>query len=281
MTDYSQIWLIFLATAVLVYAATVYLRSDYSTWESMLYLPAYLLTRLLWRVHFTNQAPLEMRAGAILAANHRSSIDPMFVQLAARRRVHWMVAKEYCQNFAFGPILRALQVIPTNRTGTDINSTKIAMRYASQNRLVGMFPEGRINTTRQPLLPVRAGAAMVAVKAGVPIIPIYIQGSPYLERFSVISPFLLPARVRVTFGKPIYPETECKQVNSREVESEAAVLGLEQAKDNSHVGNNRASDLISRWAAAIAELAGSPGFEAQVGSSAKRRNMQRQLKGTD
>ena len=57
-----------------------------------------------------------------------------------------------------------------------------------------MFPEGRINTTRDPLLSVRAGAAMVATKARVPIIPIYIGNSPYFDPLGVTSPFLIATR---------------------------------------------------------------------------------------
>lgn len=276
MGNYSQLWLALLVVVALIYGLWLYFRSQYSTWESLLYLPAYLLTRLLWRVHFTNQAPEQIRGGAVLAANHRSSIDPMFIQLAAGRRVHWMVAKEYCQNLAFGPILRALQVIPTNRTGTDINSTKIALKYAGQNSLVGMFPEGRINITAKPLLPVRAGAAMVAVKAGVPIIPIYIQGSPYLERFSVISPFLMPARVSVTFGKPIFPNPPSTPTQAVEPPSETESVDSELAdfegrRDNRRSVQNQAAELIGAWARAMVDLAGAPEFDVPVGSPSKRR----------
>jgi 1-acyl-sn-glycerol-3-phosphate acyltransferase len=276
MGNFSQLWLALLVVVALIYGLWLYFRSEYSTWESLLYLPAYLLTRLLWRVHFTNQAPQQIRGGAVLAANHRSSIDPMFIQLAAGRRVHWMVAKEYCQNLAFGPILRALQVIPTNRTGTDINSTKIALKYAGQNSLVGMFPEGRINITAKPLLPVRAGAAMVAVKAGVPIIPIYIQGSPYLERFSVISPFLMPARVSVTFGKPIFPNPPSTPTQAVEPPSEiesvdTGLADFEGRRDNSRSVQYQAAELIGAWARAMVDLAGAPEFDVPVGSPSKRR----------
>ena len=158
----------------------------HSLWETLLYLAAYLLARLLWRVHFSNQPPQELQRGAVLAANHHSSIDPMFIQLAARRRVHWFVAKEYCQHPILGLLLKPLQVIPTNRSGMDLKATKVAIDYARQGRLVGIFPEGKINVTNDLLLPIRAGAAMVAVKSGAPIVPLYIQGSPY--RGSVLNP---------------------------------------------------------------------------------------------
>jgi 1-acyl-sn-glycerol-3-phosphate acyltransferase len=64
-----------------------------------------------------------------------------------------------------------------------------------------MFPEGRINTTDEFMLPGRPGAAMVALRARVPIIPCYIEGAPYGK--GALSPFLMPAIVRLTVGEPI------------------------------------------------------------------------------
>ncbi|MEM7476602.1 MAG: lysophospholipid acyltransferase family protein, partial [Planctomycetota bacterium] len=194
-------WLAILILGILWYLISLWRSSEYSAWENFLYAPTFLMGRLLWRVQFTNEAPEELQAGGLLVANHRSSVDPFFVQLAARRRVHWMVAKEYCNHFLFGPILKLCQVIPTNRSGVDTASTKLAIRMTSEGRLVGMFPEGKLNKSKAPLLPVRSGAAVVATQAGVPIIPLYIEGSPY--RRTVWSPIFMAARVRITFGTPI------------------------------------------------------------------------------
>ncbi len=64
------------------------------------------------------------------------------MQLAARRRVHWMVAREYCEHPVFGLILGAAQVIPTNRSGMDTAATKAAIRLTKAGRLVACFPRG-------------------------------------------------------------------------------------------------------------------------------------------
>lgn len=230
---------------MLAYGLWLFARSDYSAWETVLYLPVYTMGRLLWRVSFTNLPPPELSGGAILAANHRSSVDPFFVQLAARRRVHWLVAKEYCQHVIFGKVLRPLQVIPTNRSGLDLNATKLAIEIARQGRLVGMFPEGRINTTTQPLLAIRAGAAMVAVKTGVPVIPLYIEGSPY--RRVVWSPLLMPARVRITFGKPIVAVTSLK------LNEQGDEKGRRSPTESTH---QQAQTLIEQWGQQVVEMSG-------------------------
>lgn len=252
--SWAGAWLSLLFVATLIYSLQLARTSDYDWWESCLYLPTYLFGRLLWRVHFLNQPPEELKKGAVLAANHRSSVDPFFVQLAARRRVHWMVAKEFCQHFAFGPLLRALQVIPTNRSGMDTASTKTALRLTQAGKLVGMFPEGKINQTSVPLLPLRGGAAMVAIHSGVPLIPLRIEGSPWGR--SVWSPIFIPARVTITFGQPIWPEQ------------------FEHDQNPNNQGDTLAASdaLIVQWGEQIMALAGRAGEPVQLASKRKQRN---------
>ncbi len=202
----------------------------------------------MWRVQFQNTAPAELQAGAILAANHRSSVDPFFVQLAAGRRVHWMVAKEYCQHPLFGRVLSPLQVIPTNRSGMDTAATKVAMRLTANGRLVGMFPEGRINRSPELLLPVRSGAAVVANRARVPMIPLLIQASPM--RDAVWSPLFMPANVKITFGKPIQLPT----------------LATHDATDDD-AGLNPCDQAMLDWGRQLAAMAGQPSFEVRLASA--------------
>ncbi|MCA9154752.1 MAG: 1-acyl-sn-glycerol-3-phosphate acyltransferase [Planctomycetales bacterium] len=178
-------------------------RSSFTFTQAILMGLAILLTRLLWRATIPRRLPLDGRQGAIVIANHRSSIDPFFLQVIVDRPMHWMVAKEYCEHWAFAWFLRNCEVIPVSRGGVDTAATKQAIRYALDGELLGMLPEGRINVTDQFLLPARPGAAMVAIRAGVPIVPCYIDGAPY--NGSAASPIFMRARVRVQFGRPIYP----------------------------------------------------------------------------
>lgn len=255
----AVVWLSGLMVVCVVYFVRQIRKSDYSLWESCLYLPTYLMGRLLWRVHFKNEPPKELRSGAILVANHRSSVDPFFVQLAARRRVHWMVANEYFRHFLFGPILRAVQAIPTNRSGMDTAATKQAMRITKAGRLVGMFPEGRLNHTRLPLVSVRSGAAVIATRSAVPIIPLLIEGSPY--RKTVWSPVFMPAHVAITFGTPIYPASHSPPAADQATGSEE---DPERLSDSDW--------LIVQWGRQVVTLAGCPDFPVELASKRKRRN---------
>jgi 1-acyl-sn-glycerol-3-phosphate acyltransferase len=138
----------------------------------------------------------------VIVANHRSSVDPFFIQLAAGRKVHWMVAAEYFAWPVAGRFLRKTGAIPTRRGGADTGAIRAAIRHAQNGELVGMFPEGRINLTEEFLLPVRPGAALVALRARTPMLPCYIEGAPY-DGQKAWSPFFMRARVKVRFGTPI------------------------------------------------------------------------------
>ena len=177
-------------------------KSDYSYWERVLYGPFYTLARLLWRVriHQGKKVVDYTSGGAVVIANHRCSLDPFFVQLAAGRRVHWMVAAEYFKHPLFGAVLKILQAIPTNRSGSDGAATRMAVKLAGEGRLIGMFPEGRLNKTCQPLITMRAGALLVSRKAEAAIVPMWIRGAPIGA--DVWNPLLMPAAVTIRVGQP-------------------------------------------------------------------------------
>ncbi len=160
-----------------------------------------LLNRLRWHTKVNRPMALSSGQGAVICANHRSGFDSMFVQVAAPRLVHWMVAKEYCTSRSLGWFFRILQSIPTGRGGIDTAAVKQAIRLAESGKLVGMMPEGRVNETAELLLPGRPGAALVALRARVPIVPCYIEGSPYNGK--TVGPLFMRARVKVTVGDPI------------------------------------------------------------------------------
>ncbi len=200
----AQIALFFLAfLAVIVVGGVVlhFVRSPYSFSLTFLYLINTVLTRLLWRSEKVGEFELPEDSGAVVVCNHRASVDPFFLQPFTPRMVHWMVAGEFFTVPVYGWMLRTLEAIGTRRGGVDTASTRAAIRYAENGEVVGVLPEGRINMTDQFLLPVRPGAIMIALRARVPIIPCYLEGVPFNK--TAFSPLLMPAKVKVHFGKPI------------------------------------------------------------------------------
>lgn len=209
----ALVFLISCGTTLGFVAAWMLLRSGrYSLWERCLYLPVYVVARILWRVHIEwpgkdrdsdrNDLLLtdRIKGGAVLVSNHCSSMDPMFVQLCAGRRVHWMVTSLYFNKPVIGSLLRSFEAIPTHRSGVDTASTKRAIALAKEGEFVGIFPEGRINRTGRPLMTIRPGAALIALRANVPIVPIWVEGAPIGP--SIFSALFRAANIRVLVDKP-------------------------------------------------------------------------------
>ena len=238
----------FLAVAFLIAVGLAWLgwlwairrRTRYTTPQLPLYVLNYLLGRMLWRTEIRGEFPIPPGKGAVIVCNHTGPIDPGFIGLTTLSPVHWMVAREYCERGLAGFGLRILQAIPTNRGGVDTRSTKLAIKYAQEGELVGMFPEGRINETNRLMLPGRPGAALVALRARVPIVPCYLTGSP--NDGTTLGFLFTPARTRLTIGKII----DLTDYYDREPTKE--LLG----------------ELTIRIMKEIALLAGRPDFEPQL-----------------
>lgn len=228
------------AIGLVVWRSVLLIRRGLRPVQVFLYAINYMLTRHQWRAKIRGELTIPLGEGGIIIANHRSSIDPFFTVLAMRRVIHWMVAREYCEHWAFRWFLRNCEVIPVGRSGVDTAATKMAIRLAAEGELVGIFPEGRINTTDEILLPGRPGAVLIALKARVPIVPCYIEGSPY--KGTAASPLLMRAHAVLTIGEPIDLSPYYGQEDDR------AVL----------------ETLTKRVLAAIAELAGQSDFQPQL-----------------
>jgi 1-acyl-sn-glycerol-3-phosphate acyltransferase len=199
------------ALAILVWVIVAIKRQPYSSVESLLLFVNLIFTKLLWRASVPRALPIGLDEGAVIVANHCSSVDPFFIQLAAGRKTHWMVTRESYDSPVSGWLMKITGSIPVSRRGVDTAATKQAIRISNSGNLVGIFPEGRINQSDDFMLKVRPGAAMIALKADVPLLPCYIEGAPY--RGSLFSPFVTPAKVRVYFGPPI-DVSEFRRLNS-------------------------------------------------------------------
>lgn len=229
-----------LAFGVAGWLVVVYRRTQYTLAQAPIYLLNQVMSRVLWRTTILGKLAIGPQEGAVIVCNHRGPIDPAFIGLLTQRSVHWMVAEEYCRSGLMAASLRILQVIPARRAGVDTAATKLAIRYAQQGDLVGMFPEGRINNSGDLMLPGRPGAVVVALKAKVRVVPCYLSGTP--NDGTPFGFFFIPARVRLVVGEPVDLSPWYSRAGEKEVQAELT------------------RDLLRR----IAVLAGRPDFQPQL-----------------
>src|SRR5215207_11326393 len=115
--------------------------------------------------------------GAIICSNHVSFFDFTFLGLGAlpqHRLVRFMAKASVFDHWFAGPLMRAMQHIPVDRkAGTA--AFEAAVRALKDGEVVGVFPEATISTSFT-VKDLKAGAARMAVQAGVPIIPAAVWG---------------------------------------------------------------------------------------------------------
>ena len=156
---------------------------------------------------------------ALLVCNHISALDPLILQSACPRLIRWMMAREYYDQPALRWFLRALEAIPVERGGRDLSATRRAIRALQAGHIVGIFPEGRIETTRQ-IEPFQTGVALVAIKTRVPVYPAYIDGS--MRGQGMLEAFIYPQQACVRFGPPVLFDRS--DTSDRTVEAATAAI---------------------------------------------------------
>lgn len=117
-------------------------------------------------------------SSCIFMSNHQSNFDILSLIAKLPRRIYWIAKKELFEIPVFGTSMRRAGYIPLDRLNgrNALKSMEMAAEIIRKGKCVVMFPEGTRSTDRR-LLPFKRGGFMLAVRAGVPVVPITINGS--------------------------------------------------------------------------------------------------------
>jgi 1-acyl-sn-glycerol-3-phosphate acyltransferase len=136
----------------------------------------------------------------LLAPTHRSILDTPIASGVTHRRMRFMGADKYWKNKAFGRLLTSLGGFPVTRGTADREALKRCIAVLEGGEPLVLFPEGerKAGPIVQPLFD---GATYIAVKAGVPIVPVGIGGSE--RAMPKGAKYIRPSKLHVVVGKPI------------------------------------------------------------------------------
>jgi len=163
----------------------------------------WLLSKVWFRFSVSGRENLPRSGAYIIAPVHRSNIDTPLSAFVTSRRVRFMGKDSLWKNKYAGAFLSLLGGFPVTRGAADFEALKRCVQVLDAGEPLVMFPEG----TRQSgprLHPLFEGPAYVALKRGVPIVPVGIGGSERVMRKG--SKMIWPHKCHVSIGAPIQVE---------------------------------------------------------------------------
>ena len=162
----------------------------------------WLVAKLLWRISFEGLENVPRTGPFVLAPVHRSFVDFGLVSAVTRRRMGYMGKESLWKSKAFGAFITMLGAYPVNRGAPDREALRRTLNILEKGEPLVLFPEG----TRRagPVVEhLHEGAAFVASRAGVPLVPVGIGGSEQALPKGKRLP--RPVKIHVIVGEPIVP----------------------------------------------------------------------------
>lgn len=158
---------------------------------------AYVLCKVLFRLKAIHAERVPVSGPAILASNHCSYADPVFIGIAAVRELHFLAKREAFGWVFFGRLIRWLNAHPVTRDGADFRALSAVEGVLGRGGAVLMFPEGT-RSRAGTLGKARPGIGLVASRSRAVIVPVHVSGTARVFRS------LVPGRgVVVRFGEPL------------------------------------------------------------------------------
>jgi 1-acyl-sn-glycerol-3-phosphate acyltransferase len=161
----------------------------------------------------------------VVVSNHASNFDPLIVSNCVCRPVAYMAKEELFRIPILKQAIQLYGAYPVNRGSGDRAAMRAALKCLDEGWAVGIFlqgtrtPDGRITDPKK-------GAALIAAKAKVPLLPVSLWGTQAIEQKGGVTPRPVPVTVRI--GKVIEPpsSTDKQELEAVTMECAAAINAL-------------------------------------------------------
>ena len=171
---------------------------------------------IVFRIKKVGEENVPKEGAYVMCANHMSNWDAPILVSSTKRKMYVMAKAELFKNKFIKWLAKKVLVFPVKRGQRDIESLKFSLKVLKEGEILMLFPEG----TRKGMeknVKTQNGAAFMALRAGVPIIPVGIKGN--------MKPF---TKVTINYGKPL----EFKEYYSNKPEKEVLDRVSKEIMDN-------------------------------------------------
>jgi 1-acyl-sn-glycerol-3-phosphate acyltransferase len=151
-----------------------------------------------------------------MLSSHQSHLDPLLLGLATDRRLSSLARSSLYKFKPFGFVITALDAVPIDREASTLTAMKAVIRRLQGGAAVAMYPEGT-RTRDGRLGEFKSGFALLARRAGVPIVPVAIVGA--FECWPRTRLLPRPGRIRLEFGRVLTAD-EVSRMDERELFTE-------------------------------------------------------------
>ncbi len=163
-----------------------------------------IFLKLVRRLKTYGDPRLQDGQGVLVVSNHISYWDPVVIGCILNRKIHYMAKAELFNIPVLGALITNFGTFPVQREGINPSSIRRALELFNSGEVVGIFPEGTRSKTSEMLNP-HLGAAMLALKGGVPLLPIALSGTKGYW-----------GQIKVNVGRPMNLTTPKRQKVTRE-----------------------------------------------------------------
>jgi len=164
---------------------------------------AWIILKIFWQMKVEGFENIPKKGAVIIASNHVSYLDPAVLVASLNRKIYFIAKKEVFKNTFVSFILKNLNAFSVDRENVDILAFKKAINILREEKVLGTFPEGTRSSNGE-LQELKLGAIKIAVKTGVPILPVGIIGTYKIYPRGIKFPILFKHKIIVKYGAPQY-----------------------------------------------------------------------------
>lgn len=224
------------------------------------------LARLMFRAKIVGRQNVPMTGPVILASNHLSFIDSVFITLFAPRTVSFLAKDSYftgkgIKGFISRTFFRGIGAIPVKRGAGQAAQEALdsGLELLQNGEAFALYPEGTRSRDGR-LYRGKTGVAWLALRAGVPVVPVALTGTDKVQPVGTSG--IRPAKVTIQFGEPMYLTRHGKADSGRArrhatdeiMDAIAAMSGQERAEGYNEPPATTIREKIRRTFRSRAEL---------------------------